>query len=162
METNINYVGGRLQTVRNAKYGLFGRPKGKKDLLAGFQAPDPRINVQGGKKKVKKQQKFKSSVKGQEYIGTMQKELEKASKIMGLKGMSPKQEKDKIKKERLKFKSIVNKGATQIKKSELNSGSTQKANDAKKKYGDAMKETLKRLIQKHTLMALKEFNDRLK
>jgi len=63
----------------------------------------------------------------------------------------------------LKFKSIVNKGETQIKKSELNSGSTQKkANDAKKKYGDAMKETLKRLIQKHTLMALKEFNDRLK
>lgn len=159
MEQDL-YVGGNLQNIKSAKYGVKGGPKNREDLIGGFKAPIPRTIVSGGKKR---QTKFKSNVKGQEYVQVLNKELEKASKALGVSDMTPKMISDKIKKERLRFRSIVNKGSTQIKKKELKSGATKKkANESKKKFSDAMKETLKRLIQKHILLALKEFNDRLK
>lgn len=145
-----NYIGGK-----KLKAG-FQAPTPK--FKAGFQAPTPEIIA--GKKK--RQKNFKSNVKGQKYVDDIKKEFEKENKKLGLKNINEKQETDKIKKERLKFKSLVNKGATQIKKRELNSGSTKKkANESKKKYMDIMKHTLKRLITKHTLLALQEFNNKI-
>lgn len=158
---NSEYVGGRLQNIRSSKYGLRKVPKSMEQLLGGFQAPVPSVIVDGGKKK--KQTKFKRTAKGAGIVGTIAKTVDGIASYLGLgKEINMKQLSEKIKKERTRFRSMMNKGATQTKKMMVRGGSTQKvANEEKKRHQDVMKQGLKKAIAHHTLMALKEFNDRL-
>ncbi|MET0570940.1 MAG: hypothetical protein ABWZ79_05905 [Pedobacter agri] len=150
------YVGGRLSTIRQARYGLTGRPKNKHELTAGFKAPVPRVDVEGGAKK--KQKKFKR--KAGTAVAELGKVSDKLAKEIGAKaGETLKQIRSNTTKEKARFRSVMNKAATQLKKAEVRKGSTQKAAKAEaERLKAAFKEDLKKLIAQHTLMAVREFN----
>ena len=130
--------------------------------IGGANPPMPRLII-AGKKKKKRQTKFKTGGADIGNVNYINKVSDTLLKDIGQKYMTIKQLGEKIRKERLRFKSITNRGATKIKKKLLNSGSTKKtANDEKKKHISLMKDSLRKLILHHTLLALQEFNNMLK
>lgn len=164
-----SYVGGQLSATRHASYGNQPfRAKTKAELSGGFKAPPPSRKGQltythparPGPQVKKRQKKFKTSLGG-----TAELIADEVKDMAGDLGMAPKTMKllsEAIKKERAKFRSIMNKGATALKKQvRLQGGTKKQSMDEKKRHQDAMKEGLKKAIAQHTLMALKQFNNRL-
>lgn len=70
--------------------------------------------------------------------------------------------KKELSQELAKFRNIMNKGATEVKKLAKMKGNTKiKQKEVKKIYRNAMKDDKKRLLLKVQLLALKELNNRL-
>jgi len=165
MDQNL-YIGGKKS------FGGFQAPKSNLNI-GGFQAPEPNLNIGGfqapesnlivgGIKKRKRQKKFKKTKNTTEILNNIKNIIENVSQKLGLNEKSPKQIDTQIYKERLKFKSITNKRATQIKKMSINGGlTTKQANEYKKKYLDAVKEGLKRISKQYLLSSLRDFNNGL-
>jgi len=159
MINNLNYVGG-LNNIRHARYGNEKtRPLTKHEMSGGFQAPEPLKMVEGGKKK---QKKFKTTAKGAEVVSHVMNVVNDMSDTTGTGMKNPKAVESDIKKEKAKFASLLRRGGTLIKKTAVKNGSTLKmALEDRKKFIDSMKEGLKRVIRQHTLVAVREFNNRI-
>ena len=146
---NLAYVGG--------KRGGYGPVvmKSSKIITAGAEVLDPKLVVSAGKQK-----KFKR--KPGSAVHALGKVVEKIQKEIGVKNDTLKKIRADIAKEKAKFRSVMNRAATHLKKTGIKKGSTIKNAKAEaERLKAAMKEDLKELIAHHTYLALKEFNGRV-
>lgn len=109
---------------------------------------------------VRKQRKFKR--KGGTAVHALGKIVERIQKEIGVKNDTLKKIRAEIAKERAKFRSIMNRSATHLKKTEIKKGgAVRNAKAEAERLKAAFKEDLKKVIAHHTLLALKEFNGRM-
>lgn len=95
-------------------------------------------------------------------VHALGKMLEKINKTIGVKNETLTKIRSDIAKEKAKFRSVMNKAATHVKKTEIKKGSTQKNAKAEaERLKVAFKEDLKNLLAHHTLLGLREFNGRM-